>query len=143
MRGVRATRCDQLRKAAVLDTSWPGGLPHWPREGAGTECIRQAQEAGLEGALAEDSTDEALAQQLYPDMRRPRPLELAMDPRLSRHTARHRSEEAVAHPLERVAALIGVCTEKCTLRQSGARDNKNGMRRCGTMRPLHENGSTE
>jgi hypothetical protein len=63
----------------------------------------------LEGALAEDSTDEALAQQL----------------------------------LERVVALIEGCTEKCTLRQSGARDNKNGMRRCGTMRPLHEIGSTE
>jgi hypothetical protein len=45
--------------------------------------------------------------------------------------------------MERVAALIGVCTEKCTLRQSGARDNKNGTRRCETMRAVHENGSTE
>ena len=72
----------------------------------------------MEGALAEDSTDEALAQQLYPDMRHPRPLELAMDPRpISPHWS----------------PSIGVCTEKCTLRQSGARDNKNGMRRCGTM----------
>jgi hypothetical protein len=42
----------------------PASLP-FDRERA-QSAIRQAQEAGLEWPLAEDSTDEALAQRFYP-----------------------------------------------------------------------------